>query len=1614
MATFKEDQQVVAQAREALKKAEASFYRTKLSVHKAKNPDLLSEVKVELEASSRAYFDAEKVLSASLANLYRNHQLKEATAAMDANIPILFLPLRLETRFMNVNNRKELWVRIYPDDIHVHSHEPYLTENEVNYGKQYWVDLLIANRKGGEDKEAIKQKAWQVLNGMAGIQRALWIVKRTMPINWTVDLTVGETQLMFPDLSETKIHDWTRAPRTQILPDKFAVSIIRDGRVVQMTLGNQVPDTVFLGPDPFLAEEAFNNEENTITLDESFAWITNFDKAVQQGLGVKIPLDNTHFNRSIIDRVMVMGLMPSATPQEGKDLLEQLIDSHHYSHNGFSFMPQMSATNNTEETASAYEKNEDYLPKNYYDGSDIVDLDNLPNAEGNNFAEYLGIKSTVLKEVNHAGMVESYEASAMNKAIYSSTIGNFIEVLADPVVNKAAHPKLRQFFNDFVTAPGPLPCIRVGNQPYGTLLTSDLNIWKESDPFHSGLTKTLSVLQQKWDNIASNKVSHVGKPGDPGALMLNILGLSAGSVSFKQRLGNLPDIWMTMSIPGDLMGSIVHKQSEITKMLEELGFDRGENAYPYISNLSFYGFLNNISTNHLVDRELPSPTRFLEKNKITKNNYIEWLASVTKVNELESRIHGVIFPRSILFLLLRNALLQELKKGAEKYYTDGNVPYRRAAFEKSLYNFSAETQDLTEWEILLGVPEKVDKINLKVKEPIGDHFLNLRDNTESSRNLKEMRDAMSVLAKLPTSKLHNLLSDHIDLCSYRLDAWEMGLFYKRLLEMRKKNPEGIYLGAYGWVENLRENVKSEVVVPEALKPADGKPVHKLRKNAGFIHTPSLNHATAAGLLLSGYQNHATKLDPGPFAVNLSSERVRRALYVLEGVQNNQSIEALLGYQFERALHDITTNNAANNLNQYILAIRDKFPIKARSIPQQGNEAQETISPYSVVNGLKIIEATSDQIKALVANPDDSILVLKEKDRLEDTLDALNDLMVSEAAFQATQGKTDRTAAILNSLKNADVPPELEVNVTPRSTHLSITNRVTLHFEPSSVGPLAPGWSTEPSPRSAMEAGLNLWTGKVLGDPSTIVCSVFHVDLDGNESVATSIGLEELNLQPIDLMYSAGEDILSGAKELEYVIAKVYAEKVNVPKENRIHIKFEPENLTASKHSFASMLPLIRSLRLLVTSSRPANGKDFLPSSKSKISDPELLYGYNGPELKVRVNTALTKLKEELGKVTATIPNDQQPKNKENPANFQQLYEFHYEGGGNREYLESISYTDSAIKNLLSFLESGSKFGVKVSYPDNLDLRDSKKTVDLVAVVGSYLQTINKKILLAEEKLLAASGQVASKEIRHLVEAGKAVLGDDFVIVPTFTYVDQTAIADTLKADEHKQLLKFINDKEDATTELTMETWIASVAPVRPNMRRLEQLKMISEAQGGAEISFVPAQLPFKEKDTWLAVEFPELDTETGDPFNIMDNTICLSIHGQTAGIVSQAQSALVVDDWTESIPNTGEITGVAFNYDQPNATSPNSMLLAIEPTGSKNWDWDVLMGILEDTLKRSKSRAVEPAQLLEDVALDTLSPMTVASYDLQRSNISLDYLVTNDEFLRTMKTKDFGLYKDFE
>ena len=78
--------------------------------------------------------------------------------------------------------------------------------------------------------------------------------------------------------------------------------------------------------------------------------------------------------------------------------------------------------------------------------------------------------------------------------------------------------------------------------------------------------------------------------------------------------------------------------------------------------------------------------------------------------------------------------------------------------------------------------------------------------------------------------------------------------------------------------------------------------------------------------------------------------------MLEGIRGGQGLADLLGYQFERGLHD---RHASAEVDKFIFKLRKAFPLRAdkhgnRPRPTEG-EPIEAIEARNVINGLALVE-----------------------------------------------------------------------------------------------------------------------------------------------------------------------------------------------------------------------------------------------------------------------------------------------------------------------------------------------------------------------------------------------------------------------------------------------------------------------------------------------------------------------------------------------------------------------------------------------------------------------------------------------------------------------------------
>ena len=116
-----------------------------------------------------------------IAGLYeRDAHPRSTLAKLDDTIPFLLFPVRIETVFAPgaPGAAPELWVRIYPDDIVVHTHESTLTDAEVEAGELYWTEFVVAEHLRA-DRDLRRRAAWRHLVQNLSGPRAAWVTRQT-------------------------------------------------------------------------------------------------------------------------------------------------------------------------------------------------------------------------------------------------------------------------------------------------------------------------------------------------------------------------------------------------------------------------------------------------------------------------------------------------------------------------------------------------------------------------------------------------------------------------------------------------------------------------------------------------------------------------------------------------------------------------------------------------------------------------------------------------------------------------------------------------------------------------------------------------------------------------------------------------------------------------------------------------------------------------------------------------------------------------------------------------------------------------------------------------------------------------------------------------------------------------------------------------------------------------------------------------------------------------------------------------------------------------------------------------------------------------------------------
>ncbi len=264
--------------------------------------------------------------------------------------PAVLFPVRLETRFFApAGGGAELRVRVYPDTVHMDSHEPGLTADELTWGRHFWEQSWRA----GNDEER-RKSAWRQLADRYDPPRAAWVARALRPLNpeeRPVQPIAPDQPLpkpvRFPSPG-TKPEAWMRAPETRVLPSHWTVLGYKDGRLVVNVRGAPIPERLATGPDP--SPSAVVDSQG---MDEGMKWMVDFDAAEREGMGIRAKLTKEDAAAGL-DFLLVMGIKDAPDGTAGwAPRLAELFDAHHYT-DGLGFVAHGTPSNNTPDAPSGF------------------------------------------------------------------------------------------------------------------------------------------------------------------------------------------------------------------------------------------------------------------------------------------------------------------------------------------------------------------------------------------------------------------------------------------------------------------------------------------------------------------------------------------------------------------------------------------------------------------------------------------------------------------------------------------------------------------------------------------------------------------------------------------------------------------------------------------------------------------------------------------------------------------------------------------------------------------------------------------------------------------------------------------------------------------------------------------------------------------------------------------------------------------------------------------------------------------------------------------------------------------------------------------------------------
>jgi hypothetical protein len=488
----------------------------------------------------------------------------------------------------------------------------------------------------------------------------------------------------------------------------------------------------------------------------------------------------------------------------------------------------------------------------------------------------------------------------------------------------------------------------------------------------------------------------------------------------------------------------------------------------------------------------------------------------------------------------------------------------------------------------------------------------------------------------------------------------------------------------------------------------------------------------------------------------------------------------------------------------------------------------------------------------------------------------------------------------------------------------------------------PAWNT--GIVSSAEPLLNFWAAKLLGDGNKTRCTVERLDDTTGEVVETlNFHLKELAIEPLQFVYgveaSTNASVAQPVGALSVVEQLVlYHAKVRTPgfaPTATIRLQHaRPANLKSGEITLFDMLEQAKALRRALGSARGIDPEDLTPPDRTAQGAVDLV------ELEARVVKAENALNAAHKALSALMTSKTAP-------------------------------TAAALRRDLLKL---AVFGLAPAVPANAVGEDPASIAALVSQASALLRLSGARMdqVNANRALLVATDPRA--RLDQLVARMRTVFGQSFVVLPHFTLAAAAATELTSALAGNREAL--------GGDLLAANSWLTRYARVRDTVARFVTCVRGADVLGtGEHLNLSVAQLPFSSGERWVGLP-PIAGTPlvTGKISLVLQN--CMTIN------TTLPLSGLLLDEWTEVVPNDHETTAITFQYDPPNAAPPQNVLVAVPPVPGVDWTADTLQRVLIETLDLAKLRAIDP-ELLGETA--QYLPALYMAFNVNNDAVSTDF-----------------------